>query len=123
MLKDSEGNLDFSVAFDLGRMGPAAGAALPVLLAEIDREPTAYLLGRIVGRIARDGDLLMVLHELQAESAYVRRGSLLALEEMGPRASAAVPALRVLLEDSDEVVRRLARRALRSIEGEKAQRP
>ncbi len=115
-LRDPEGKFDFSVAYALGRIGPPARAAFPAILAEVKGDTTLYLLGRTLGRIATEEDVPALLEWLRAGKVYLQMSALMAFEEMGPRAKGALPALKALLDEGDDTMRRMARRALREIE-------
>lgn len=81
------GGVAASTAFDIGKIGPRAQAAVPALI-----------------RLLRDGD-----QAGRAAAAY-------ALARIGPAAREAVPALREALQDEDPAVARNAREALRSVD-------
>lgn len=78
-----------SAAYAVGSMGAAAKTAVPALTAN-----------------------------LKAEQATVRYASALALGEIGPDAASAVPDLRALLDDRNDDVAAIARKAIRAITGE-----
>jgi HEAT repeat protein len=115
-LNDSSIAVRRDAALALGRMGPKASAAVPLLieaLRDMDRDThlaAASALGDIgpaastavphLGRAVKDGDVA------------VRRTAAYALGRIGPAAKAAVPDLIEALKDKDEYTRSSAAQAL-----------
>ncbi len=120
-----------SAAGGLGAFGPAAGSAVPALIdllkdAGWAREPTvagnaaARALGKIApGTSAADEALAALIAALRSPGMSTRAGAVYALSAFGPKAAAAVPAIRELEEkDPDPRVRREATAALKKIKPE-----
>jgi HEAT repeat protein len=100
----------------LGRIGPAARAAVPALTRDLrgpdahTRFTAAVALVRITGRT--DPYLPFVLELLAASDWRVRREAFVFLEEIGPAAAAAVPRLVQILKDPADPLRHFAASAL-----------
>jgi HEAT repeat protein len=126
LLKDPDGALHGFAALALGNQGEAAAPAIPALI-EALADPAA-------GRLD-DGTLVAYLLTMPAAEALARIGpqavpallealkaprtrgqALVALERMGPRARAALPALRDLLGSDDKRLRAGAASALLHID-------
>ena len=83
----------------LGDMGPAARKAVPALLLAVKEEETRFVAAVALSRILPDYDAVPILTEmLSRDSQRVRVRALLALERLGSKADAAIPALIKLLE-------------------------
>ena len=90
----------------LGKVGPAAASALPVLKATL-QAPNSYLRGQAavaIWRISLDVDTALpaLLREMTGVSEHSKWDWIVALGEMGPRAKAAVPQLTKELEQDKE---------------------
>jgi len=121
----------------LGEFGPAAAAAIPVLIRMVieadpgdagnriaqrgvpaSREDAA---ARALGLIAADTRaapkvVRVLMAALQSDRARARAGAITALEAFGPKAAIAIPAIRALRNDPDAHVRLTAESALSSLE-------
>jgi HEAT repeat protein len=91
-----------AAAVALGKIGPAATNALPALRAAL-HESDDYLRGQsavAIWRISGDVDttLPVLLHEMPATVEDSKWDWIIAVGEMGPRAKAAVPQLRIELQ-------------------------
>lgn len=117
--EDSEESVVLHAISTLGDLGPLAMAAVPALVSALwtgDSRRRA-IAGVALWRIGPEvvGSLVQ---SLTHPSPDVRGSVAHLLGRFGDAASAAVPALRCLLSDADEVVRREAREALAAISGE-----
>lgn len=104
-------NINFALyaaaARSLGKIGPAAMSALPALEAAL-QAPNPYLRGQTAAAIWRisgevDTALPVLLHTLPLESEHSKWDWIIALGEMGPRATAAVPQLKLELTQAKEI--------------------
>jgi HEAT repeat protein len=105
----------------LGKIGPDAKPAMPVLIASLNdeeekvREHAAESLGEI-------GDATAVPHLIRMlgdSAARVRRDAVRSLGQFGPAAKSSLPAIEKLLTDKEELVREAAKTALRRIDPER----
>ena len=122
-------NNDFYVraaaASSLGKIGPVAASALPVLKAAL-QESHSYFRGHVATAILRiNGDVETALPVLLAEMPGTIGDSkwewIIALGEMGPRAKAAVPQLKKELQSNHQKwVLTYVTNALKSIDPEAA---
>jgi HEAT repeat protein len=100
----------------LSRLGPAAKAAVPALLAAAAKDIDFYVRGRAVTALCLDpkaeGVVSPLITALKDENAGVRASAADALGRLGPAAKAAVPALIAALKDENETVHSCAIRAL-----------
>jgi HEAT repeat protein len=120
-LRDDSAEVRQRAAFNLGRLGPKAVAAvkpLAALLADVKQDEdvrgtAAQALGEI-GPAARAA-LPVLRAALGDEAAYVRQWAAFALGEFGAEARAALPRLRELLKDRDGNVRKAAATAVKKI--------
>jgi hypothetical protein len=103
-------NTDFylraAAASALGKIGPTAVGAVPSLKTAL-QEPNPYLRGQsatAIWRISGDVDtaLPVLLHELPLESEHSKWDWIIALGEMGSRATSAVPQLKLELTQAKE---------------------
>jgi HEAT repeat protein len=103
----------------LARFGPAAQEAAPVLQTALTNEYVSVHLSaaRALWRIdAEPKEVLPLLVKwLQTGGAYTKAHAAEILAEMGPAAKEALPALRALLDDKSENVRRAAAEAVEKI--------
>lgn len=105
-----------NAAATLGRIGPAARAAVGELTRRLEtaagplRGTLAAALAKITGKADR---VMPVLLESLADKDYeTRRSALEAVEELGPAARAAVPLLRKIAQDKGDQLRLWAVRIL-----------
>ena len=111
----------------LGNIGPEAEAAIPALVAAIERErgkasgigsggPSTFSwrCGLALAQIG-PASIPELIKLLAHEDRHVRMTAANALKEIGPRAKDAVPALNQASNDEDESVRRSVRAALARI--------
>jgi HEAT repeat protein len=114
-------------AVSLGKIGPAAAGALPVLKTAL-HESNSYLRGQTavaIWRIDSDVDtaLPVLLREMPATIEDSKWDWIVALGEMGPRAKAALPQLRTeLQQDQKEWILAYVTNALKSIAPEASAR-
>jgi HEAT repeat protein len=102
----------------LGKIGPAAKAALPRLLevTAADESPAVRIEAlQAVPLIAPDSSetITTLAQALSDPHSYVRNAAARELSVLGEKAIAAVPALITALQDPDEKVREAALQALR----------
>jgi HEAT repeat protein len=107
---------DAVVSAALARIGPAAAAAVPVLVEELRSEDPdrRWRAARTLGRIGPASAVAVPLltQALTDGNAAVRQHAARALGRIGPAAHSAAAALQRATGDADEAVRREARRAL-----------
>jgi HEAT repeats len=108
----------------LGKIGPSAAGALPVLKTAL-QETDPYLLSFLAAAIWRiDSDvetaLPVLLQELPKVEVYSRWDPIIALGEMGPRGKAAFPLLTTQLTNHWAEVRECATNSLVKIDPEAA---
>jgi len=103
----------------LGGMGPQARGSVPALTCALGDEGWSVREAALaaIERLLPNGEVVSALIEgLGNDSPSTRWGAALALKEMGSRAASAVPTLvRLLEEDDDNDVRRVAAEALGDI--------
>lgn len=105
----------------LGKIGPAATNALPELEAAL-QAPNVYLRGQAataIWRVSGDVDtaLPVLLRAMPNESEHSKWDWFIALGEMGPRAQAAIPQLKVELTQCKDIwVLKYVTNALRKID-------
>ena len=115
-LKDDDNEVRRNAASALGRIGPAAEAAVPALIEALKdddnevRRNAAFALGRIGP--AAEAAVPALIEALKDEDSDVQRRAAFALGRIGPAAEAAVPALIEALKDEDSDVQRRAASAL-----------
>src|SRR5439155_1158612 len=120
-LKDDSTAVRQRAAYNLGRLGPKAAAAVKPLAALLaDKKQDEDLRGtaaQALGEIgpAAKAALPMLRSALQDEEPYVRQWAAFALGELGAEAKAALPRLQELLKDGDGNVRKAAERAIKKI--------
>jgi HEAT repeat protein len=108
-----------NAAATLGRIGPAARAAVGELSRRLktatgeDRIALAEALSRITSK--PDTVVRVALESLAVKEWETRRCALMALEELGPAARAAVPALRKMAQDKTDQLQLWAVHVLGSI--------
>jgi HEAT repeat protein len=121
-------------AAGLAELGPAASAAIPILIANMKEaiatkkrtaegigSSTAVALGKISPRSpephAMSKDVIAVLTDALKSRAFgIRLPSIKALGDFGPEASVAIPALREQLNDRADLIKEAAKSALAKIE-------
>jgi HEAT repeat protein len=119
---------DLYLAEAFGMLGAEARPARDLLLQSLADEDTPsgilHRVARALGQFRDDADLivprLLALMELPAVMSGRNNGREYVIEALGllgPSAKAAIPRLRVLAEDNDDVIARTAVRALEKIEG------
>ncbi|MCX5792627.1 MAG: HEAT repeat domain-containing protein [Elusimicrobia bacterium] len=117
-LKSREPAVRFHAARTLGMLGPAAGAAIPVLLMMLNDTGMNSTVGVTAAdafaRIAPD-PVPRLMAALKDKDLETRRNVACALADLGPRAGAAVPLLTELTKDADPELRQCSRRALGAI--------
>jgi HEAT repeat protein len=103
----------------LARFGPAAQEAAPVLRAALTNEYASVRLSaaRALWRMDAEPKEVLPLLEmwLQTGGAFTKAHTAEILAEMGPAAKGSLPALRSLLDDKSENVRRAAAEAVEQI--------
>jgi HEAT repeat protein len=119
---------------DLGKLGPAAEPAVPVLIQALRQPPAGkelhsryeFAVARVLGQVApgtRSADAaIAALTEALGSPGQTRLGAIYALSDFGPRAAGAVPQLRAWQNDPDGELRRAASSALNAIEGASSDR-
>jgi hypothetical protein len=116
----SDADLRRSAVWALGRIGPDAAAALPVLLRCLSddrvsvREAAAGTIG-MLGAPARDQGIPALIAALADAGPVVRCNALESLSDFGEASRTAVPEIKQLLEDPDERVQKTARKTLEAI--------
>jgi HEAT repeat protein len=119
LLKDKTGLVRDAAALALGKIGPEAKTAVPVLTEllkdEWVRKTAALALGEI-GLEARTA--VPALTEL-LKKEWVRQTAASALGNIGPEAKTAIPALTELLQDPDKDLHKTVAEALQEIKEEK----
>jgi hypothetical protein len=117
-----------AAAYGLRRVGPAARAAVPRLLAAVEDEDdeVSFLAVQAMFRVdpdalaahsreARRTDVPGLVGQLASPHVRVRRRAAVRLEELGDKGQPALPALRRTLADPDERVRLWAAEAVLKI--------
>jgi TPR repeat protein len=100
----------------LGKIGPGAESAIPLLQPELDREwMTGAAAAKALGQIGGRG-ITILMESLVSKDVGLRRMVALGLYEAGEHARAATLQLTAALEDEDERVRFNAQRALSRLE-------
>jgi HEAT repeat protein len=123
LLKDDDPNLRFQVASALSRFGPEAKGALPALQQAVEDEDrrVAVQVAEALWLIDRQKTgMAALMRGLVAKDVAVRLSALRVLGNMGPEARDAVPALLSAAQDSDNLVRGEAVRALQRVDPEAA---
>ncbi len=117
-LKSREPAVRFHAARALGKLGPAAGAAIPALLTMLNDTGMNSTVGvtaaAAFARIAPD-PVPRLMAALKDRDLETRRNVACALAYLGPRASAAVPLLTELAKDEDPELRQCSLHALGTI--------
>ena len=113
MLRDKKPDNRVLAADSLGRMGPAAGEAVPDLIRVLNDEEASVHL-RAVSALAEIGTAAVpaLIAALNHQDTTIRCGAVDALGVMGPGAKGAVPALVILLSDQDYPLSRHSASAL-----------
>ncbi len=117
--KSLDSETRWNAARTIGKIGPDAAEALPVLVASLEdevatvREHAAEAFGDI-GPLA--GDCVPALVAVLDDPATrVRRDAVRSLGQIGNASVVAVPEIKALLDDPEEIVRDAAKNALRAI--------
>jgi HEAT repeat protein len=117
---DGDGEIRWNAARTLGKIGPAARGAVPILVEALDdrdalvREHAAEALGEI-GPDAKSA-IPALVKVLKDPDARVRRDGVRSLGQIGPAAKSAAEDIRPLLKDREEKVRKAARTSLQQID-------
>jgi HEAT repeat protein len=123
-LRDSEWGVRYWAARALGKIGPGAHEATPVLIELLgsqewhDRAAAASALGETACDDA--SALAPLVDALDDEIWNVRSGAVWALGRMGTRAKSAIPVILPMLQDEHSTVRYNAAHAIRAIDSEAA---
>ncbi|MBS0170333.1 MAG: HEAT repeat domain-containing protein [Nitrospira sp.] len=121
MLKDDDPSTRIVAAEHLGQIGPAAGAAIPQLLAQATQDgnqhanTTAAAALKWIDLATARRVMTHFMTRLQDTDVQQRRTACAVLGSIGPVATPAVPALLVAAHDADALVRRNALTALAGI--------
>ena len=114
-LKSKEPNVRWHAARALGKLGPAADAAIPALLMMLNDTGLNSTVGvsaaAAFARIAPD-PFPRLMAALKDKDMETRRNVACALADLGPGAKAAVPLLLELAKDEDPELRQCSVRAL-----------
>ena len=117
-LKDSQEEIRLLAIETLGRMGKAAKPAVPLLVA-ILKDPNPRLDSLVRTKAAEAlgqlGETQTLIAALQDQKPYVRWRAAYVLGRMGTAAKPAIPALTIALQDSDELVQRETKSALKRL--------
>lgn len=124
-LSAEEPQIRFAATYALGKFGPSAKEAVPVLLNYLkihdDFMPiiSAWALVRIDPKHEGLAELVVepLTRGLNLPEAQARLEAVKALETLGAKAKPAVPALKGMSKDSDEAVRKAAEKAVKTIGG------
>ncbi len=123
LLGDEDVEVQRGATFALGKIGPAAKTALPMIRANaVKKELRPVSLWAIV-RIAPDDEkaadqaVPVAIAALKRDEAVIRFEAAETLRLIGPRARAAIPALEAASEDPDLHVRKAVAEALKKIKG------
>ena len=121
-LKDTDSQAREAAAQALGRIGPAAEAAVEPLVAMFSDEDL-YLRGAAAAALGRIGSAAVptLVRALEDPSAEIRRSAAIALGRMGPAGRVAIPALITAVADTSENVRYVAAVALGDLRGAAAE--
>lgn len=109
----------------IGKIGPAAISSLPQLIAALDdeedtiREHSAEAIGDIGPTTAEQG-VPALIPMLEDPATRVRRDAVRSLGYIGEPARVAIPQIKELLDDPEEIVRDAAQTALETIAPEEA---
>jgi HEAT repeat protein len=119
-LSDPSTRVRYGVYDRLVWVGPAAHAAVPLLLERVDFRKSVdwHFAARTLGHMGPRAEpaVRTLVRGLDAANEGDRVAAVRALGGIGPAASTAVPALEAALSDPDPVVRRHATEALRAIQ-------
>lgn len=121
MLKDDDPSTRIVAAEQLGQIGPAAGAAIPLLLSQATQDgsqhanTTAAAALKWIDLSAARRVMNHFVPRLQDQDVQQRRTACAVLGSIGPVATPAVPALIAATHDADALVRRNALTALAGI--------
>ncbi|HEY5314885.1 MAG TPA: HEAT repeat domain-containing protein [Pirellulales bacterium] len=104
----------------LGKIGPAAEPAIPLLERELDRDwPMGFHAAEALGRIGGRG-VAILIKALASKDVGVRRAAASGLAAAPENAGPATSQLTAALHDEDQQVREFAQRALKRLEMRKA---
>jgi HEAT repeat protein len=123
MLTDDDLEVRRGATFALGKIGPAAKAALPAIRANADKQELRPVSIWAMVRIAPDDAKIaeqavpLAIAALRRDEAVIRFEAAETLRLIGPRARAAIPALEAASEDPDLHVRKAVAEALKRIKG------
>jgi HEAT repeat protein len=123
MLGDSDVEVQRGATFALGKIGPAAKAALPAIRANAEKQElrpvSIWALVRIAPDDAKIADqaVPVAIAALKRDEAFIRFEAAETLRLIGPRARTAIPALEAASEDPDQHVRKAVAEALKQIKG------
>ena len=124
MLTDDDLEVRRGATFALGKIGPAAKAALPAIRANFDskaelRPVSIWAMVHIAPDDEKIADqaVPLLIAALKREESIVRFHAADTLGLIAPRARAAIPALEAVSEDPDLHVRKAVTEALKKIKG------
>ncbi len=112
-LDDDDHGVQGNSIYALGRIGPPARRAVPAIRALLTDEPNRFLAANALWRIDSEYVPLALSVFIEMLNQRSLRGDILALavDEMGPPAKQALPALARLLDEQDPQVRLAAAKA------------
>jgi hypothetical protein len=117
-MKSDDHHTRLSSVILLGRIGPKAKAAIPLLKEAVqddDLDVSRHTLQSVTA-IAPEEAVAVFILALGSKHDDVRDGAVVSLGKIGPKAKAAIPALKKALKDSNADVRSHAADALRAVE-------
>lgn len=122
LLKDESQSVEarWNAARTLGKIGPDAVSTVPVLIEMTHdqdatiREHSAEAIGDI-GPVVGDDAIEALIKSMSDPATKVRRDAVRSLGYIGPKAKEAVPTIKKLTEDPEEIVRQAAANALKAI--------
>jgi len=130
LLKDESQIVEarWNAARTIGKIGPEANSAVPVLIEmthEKDstiREHSAEAIGDI-GPVVGAEAIAALIQSMSDPAPKVRRDAVRSLGYIGPKAREAIPEIRKLYQDPEEIVRQAAANAWKAIAPEEAEPP
>jgi TPR repeat protein len=106
----------------LGKIGPAAEPAIPLLRIELGRSGwTSDAPAQALAHLGAPG-VAILIEALGNNDVFIRRAALDGLARSGDAARPAVPAITAALEDDDPKIRELARRTLERLRSSEVRR-
>jgi HEAT repeat protein len=130
LLAKPDAGCRYAAALALGRIGAASKSAVPALQKQIGKEPmisiaSVWAIKRIdpANRSLAPAAVPVLNKLVTAKDEILRVQAAGALGDLGPEARDAVPALKKLLDDPNEEVRRTAADSLAKIQGTAAPAP